>query len=252
MIKFFIFDLDGTLYEKKSIVLHYLKEFAKIEGHDFNKIHQQFTNSYLLTKKETFSSPGEFWSRVHDNFVRVIRSDKKELLDELAERAKKEVFVDIAPRSHLIELFSRIKKSGGKIIVFTGSDDMYSSIRLIDLKNETNKLKIFKQSQIDTLGLTNYVDRLILTTQYGGYKPQRFVFEKLLEDIGAKPEECVMIGDTSNDLGATQLGIFSVLIGESHHEEFTPQLRIQNFKELIDIIDFDKCILKSHLTEQDS
>ncbi|MDP3728769.1 MAG: HAD hydrolase-like protein [bacterium] len=83
-----------------------------------------------------------------------------------------------------------------------------------------------------------------LTSQYGGFKPQIFVFEKMLEELKAKPSECIMIGDCYNDIGATQVGIFSVLIGNNYTKEFVPNLKIKNFQELMNIIDFDKCMLK--------
>jgi len=244
MIKFLIFDLDGTLYEKKSVVLRYLQEFSDREKYNFDDIHQIFTNSYILAKKETFLSPSAFWSRVHDLFMNSIKSSKRELLDKLAEEAKQNVLLGITPRKNTTELLRKAKESGIKIIVFTGSNDMYDSINFNESKEEILELKKFKLKQLEILGLLNYIDRLILTSEYGGYKPQKLVFEKLLEDIKAQPEECLMIGDTYNDIGARQLGIFSIMIGDNDAKKFTPNLRIKEFKEIIDIIDFDKCSLR--------
>ena len=244
MIKFLIFDLDGTLYEKKSVVLRYLQEFSDREKYNFDDIHQIFTNSYILAKKETFPSPTSFWSRVHDIFMNSIKSSKMDLLDKLVEEAKQNVLLEIKPRKNTTKLLRKAKESGIKIIVFTGSNDMYDSINFNESKEEILELKKFKLKQLEILGLLSYIDRLILTSEYGGYKPQKLVFEKLLEDLKAQPEECLMIGDTYNDLGATQLGIFSIMIGDNDTKNFTPNLRIEEFKDIIDIIDFEKCSLK--------
>jgi len=155
-----------------------------------------------------------------------------DLLDKLVEEAKQNVLLEIKPRKNTTKLLRKAKESGIKIIVFTGSNDMYDSINFNESKEEILELKKFKLKQLEILGLLSYIDRLILTSEYGGYKPQKLVFEKLLEDLKAQPEECLMIGDTYNDLGATQLGIFSI------------NLRIEEFKDIIDIIDFEKCSLK--------
>ena len=251
MIKFLIFDLDGTLYEKKSVVMYYLQEFAKEEGLDLDFLHKKFTEAYLQAKKEKFSSTEEFWSRVHIIFLDGIKSKKIEKLETFANKAKETVLFNIKPRSNLIKFLSEAKKSGIKIIVFSGSEDMYDSINISDQKNNISKLRLFKQKQIARLGLNQYVDRIILSAEYGGYKPQKFVFEKLLENIKGKPEECIMIGDTYNDIGAVQLGIFSVLIDNNDTKEFIPNLRIKDFQELIDIIDFEKCMLKQMDVKED-
>ena len=167
-----------------------------------------------------------------------------DLLDKLVEEAKQNVLLEIKPRKNTTKLLRKAKESGIKIIVFTGSNDMYDSINFNETKEEILELKKFKLKQLEILGLLSYIDRLILTSEYGGYKPQKLVFEKLLEDLKAQPEECLMIGDTYNDLGATQLGIFSIMIGDNDTKNFTPNLRIEEFKDIIDIIDFEKCSLK--------
>ena len=244
MIKYLIFDLDGTLYEKQSIVLRYLKAFAEKENYDFSWLHEQFTQAYILSKTQKYPTTTAFWSNVHDLFVKSIQSSKRDLLENLALEAKEDALLGISIRPYLKLLLEKAKLNGIKIIIFTGSNDMYNSIVLQEKKEEFLKLYSFKQKQLEKLGISNYVDKLVLSSQYGGFKPQIFVFEKLLKDLNAKPSECIMIGDCYNDIGATQLGIFSVLIGDNDTKEFKPNLKIKNFQELIDIIDFEKCSLR--------
>mgnify|MGYP001597588234 CR=1 FL=1 len=244
MIKYLLLDLDGTLYEKQSVVLRYLKVFAERENYDFSWLHEQFTQAYIKAKEENYPTPIAFWSKVHDIFMEFIQSSQREFLEELALQAKDDALLGIQARPYLKELLEKAKASGMQIVVFTGSNDMYNSIQLHEEKEEFLSLYAFKQKQLEKLGLSSYVDRLVLTSEYGGYKPQIFVFEKLLESLGAQACECIMIGDCYNDIGAKQVGIFSVLIGENETKEFTPNLKIQSFNELIDIIDFARCTLK--------
>lgn len=243
-IKYIIFDLDGTLYEKKSVVEYYLKKFADHEGYDFYQIHESFTLAYTKASQDKYTNPAQFWSKVHDIFLKDIKSNKRRLLDSLAEKAKSKALTSIKPRPFLIDLFKKIKDSGMKIIVFTGSHNMYESIHLKESDEEYRKLLIFKHKQLDLLGLSQFIDRLILTNKYGGFKPQKFVFESLLNDLKIKANECIMVGDQSNDMGATKVDIFSVLIGNDDSKYFEPNIKIKSFKEFTDIIDFQECMLK--------
>ncbi|MEK6808016.1 MAG: HAD family hydrolase [Nanoarchaeota archaeon] len=244
MIRYLILDLDGTLYKKRSVVEYYLKQFAKAKNLNFTKIHKKFTRAYVVAKEKTYKNTNIFWSQVHELFLHSINSDQKEFLDALAEEAKLNLVHSIRPRKYLIDLLKRAKDSGIAIVIFTGSNNMYDVIKLSESEAEYNALLALKKKQIEVLGLSEYVDKLILANKYGGFKPQKFVFEKLLQDLNACADECIMIGDTYNDIGATQVGIFSILIGNNDTKEFRPNLIARTFKEITNIIDFERCILK--------
>jgi FMN phosphatase YigB (HAD superfamily) len=121
---------------------------------------------------------------------------------------------------------------------------MYNSIDLTKDKEEYFKLLAFKEKQLKNMKIDKYIDKLILSHKYFGFKPQKKVFEKLLHELNAKPQECIMIGDSYNDMGATQLNIFSILMSKKKCKEFTPNYIVNSFDEISKIIDFETCELK--------
>ncbi|MDP3728768.1 MAG: HAD hydrolase-like protein [bacterium] len=119
MIKYLIFDLDGTLYEKQSVVIRYLKVFAEKENFDFTWLHEQFTSAYILAKTGTYPTTTDFWSKVHDIFMVSIQSSKRNLLESLALEAKEDALLGIQARSDIKELLEKAKLNGMKVVIFT-------------------------------------------------------------------------------------------------------------------------------------
>ena len=111
MIKYLLLDLDGTLYEKQSVVLRYLQVFAERENYDFSWLHEQFTQAYIKAKEGSYSTPTAFWSKVHDLFMQSIQSSQREFLEELALQAKDDALLGIEPRAYLKELLEKVKAS---------------------------------------------------------------------------------------------------------------------------------------------
>jgi len=57
-------------------------------------------------------------------------------------------------------------------------------------------------------------DSLVVSAEVGYMKPSRFIFNRALEELGSKPECCVMVGDSysADVVGAHKSGIKGVLI----------------------------------------
>jgi putative hydrolase of the HAD superfamily len=244
MIKYIILDLDGTLYKKKSVVKKYLLDFCLDQNLNYIETHKIFSESYLEAKKLIYSNTKEFWQKVHDIFLERIQNNQRELLEDFCKKAYEELLIPKIPRKGLITFLKKSKKANFKIIVFSGSNNMYDSIDLTKDKNEYLELLEFKKKQIKSLKLDCYIDKLILSHKYGGFKPQKFVFERLLDELNAKAYECLMIGDSYNDMGGVALGIFSILIGKNDCDEYKPNFIANSFFEIIDIIDFERCVIK--------
>jgi HAD superfamily hydrolase (TIGR01509 family) len=63
------------------------------------------------------------------------------------------------------------------------------------------------------LGLDEYVDEFVLSFEEGAIKPDRVIFEILLDRLGVPPEHALMVGDSEEaDGGARALGCAFALV----------------------------------------
>ncbi len=66
----------------------------------------------------------------------------------------------------------------------------------------------------DTLNLWEYFDAILVSAEVGYRKPSPIIFQEVLERLGVKPQEAVMVGDTleADIEGARKLGVKTILI----------------------------------------
>lgn len=66
----------------------------------------------------------------------------------------------------------------------------------------------------DGLGITDYFAHIVTSARVGASKPHRAIFDYALRWFGARPEECVQIGDNAvaDVMGAHAVGMHAILI----------------------------------------
>ncbi len=77
----------------------------------------------------------------------------------------------------------------------------------------------------DGLGITGYFDHIVTSARVGASKPHRAIFDYALHWFGARPEECVQIGDNAvaDVAGARSVGMHGILIdrrGRAHTADY--------------------------------
>ena len=67
------------------------------------------------------------------------------------------------------------------------------------------------------LGIRDYFDVLITCDDTDKHKPDPTPLRMALEELSAKPEDAIMLGDTKFDIGCcNNAGVDSILVGWSH------------------------------------
>ena len=103
----------------------------------------------------------------------------------------------------------------------------------------------FKQwEKLIRLGLQHFFDSVIITDEVGIKKPSPGLYKLAARKIGAKPEECIMVGDRlDTDIeGAKRAGMKTVRIlqGKYKNQKVTnknkPDYTIRNLSSLLNII----------------
>jgi len=88
--------------------------------------------------------------------------------------------------------------------------------------------------KIQRLGLVGIFDKITVSEEVGADKPASIMFINIAQKLGAKVEDCVMIGDNYNRdvLGARAVGMQTILLGSSRDD----CVCAKNFDELGNIL----------------
>ncbi len=66
--------------------------------------------------------------------------------------------------------------------------------------------------KLDDLGLTDFLERVFVSSQLGLLKPDRKIYELVARELGVEPAECVMIDDLPENIeGARSAGMPGVI-----------------------------------------
>ena len=93
-----------------------------------------------------------------------------------------------------------------------------------------------EQDTLKTLGIDHFVDCALYSFECGYRKPEKQIFELMLNKMEVTPDEALMIGDSlKNDIiGAQSVGIDAILFDMNNQIDFDP--KIASLRELKQIL----------------
>lgn len=92
---------------------------------------------------------------------------------------------------------------------------------------------------LEGLGISRWVDSVVISSQAGYAKPAVEIFEKALKHHGLAPEQAFHVGDSfeKDALGASRAGLTGVLLDRSGKEARTDFPRIRTLREILPLVD---------------
>ncbi|MDK2966175.1 HAD family phosphatase [Lacrimispora sp.] len=172
-VKCVIFDFDGVISNTEESNYEFLQKALKEYG-------------ILLTDKEKYSLIGTSDSRILEDILR--RSQADVSLEELK---KKRVAIgntyentDIQPMHGLIPLLDILKKKQIQMAIATST-----STRLI-------------MTALNKMHLISYFDSIVCGDMCANRKPDPEIYNKTMAYLGRKPEECIIIEDSTAGITA--------------------------------------------------
>lgn len=184
-IKVIGWDVDQTLY----------KDTKKSKSYFNNEIYKKVAKRYNVSLKKAKEIYTKKYKEIGSNtkaFIELDIGGKEGILEMLANTDYKKF---LTKDKKLIQMFERLK-----------------SYRHIITTNNTHK---GVTNILNTLGVPKETFEAIITAEDTiNSKPHPESFEKILELTGAKPEECVYIGDRDemDIIPAKQLGMKTILV----------------------------------------
>ncbi len=194
-----LFDLDGTLLpmDQDEFVRAYFKLLAKkLAGHGYDP--QALLGNIWKGVEAMVKNTGEvnneeaFWRTFDTIYGEGVRNDIP-LFEEYYRNEFQQVQTVCGFNPQAAEVISYVKEKGLRTVL------------------ATNPLfpVVATESRIRWAGLKKDDFELVTTYENSGYcKPNQDYYREIIEEIGVKPEECLMVGnDVKEDMIAESLGM---------------------------------------------
>ncbi len=230
-IRFVIFDLTDTLIDQHSALEKVVEEFdipflkrkgLDIQAEDFNRAKEEADKEiyqYNYMKNKGIYNI-ELWMKIICSKLDMPYS--KNLSDEWDAEFRKYISSKMKLVEGAEEILEYLKSKNYKLALFTNSTRKNAKIRL------------------EKFGLEKYFDFVFISEKIGA-KSSIQPFKTILEKTGAKPEECIMIGNRMDeDVFAKKVGMKTILLEDNRQKYFKeteePDFRIKKLDELENIL----------------
>lgn len=221
MLRNIFFDLDNTIIKDEEEDAIYYKEALRKLSYD--------EDDYL----EICNAIDEY-----DKFLTEENNyyNRKEMMDFINNILNKNYSYKLVD-----ELINVVGKYWTKRVILKEDIVKYLSNKY-NLYIYTNYYQEAQSKRIENIGYSKYFQKIFCADYYGS-KPFKSSFEKILNELKAKPEECLMIGDdkTRDVLAANNIGMKSILYdynGKRDKKEIDVNnyIVIKDFEELKEIL----------------
>lgn len=204
-----LFDLDGTLIDTNELIIStYLHTLGKF-----------YPNQYQREDVLPFMGPS-----LHETFESIDPERAEEMIAEY--------------RSYNIDNHDRL------VMEFPSVSETIETLKARNYKLGivTTKLHDVVLKGLRLTGLEQYFDAVIALDHVNKAKPDPEPIFKALEQLGAKPEEAIMVGDNYHDIlagknaGTKTAGVAWSLKGRDFLEKFEPDFMLETMADLLTIL----------------
>ncbi len=215
MIKAVIFDLDGTLLDRKRSLVRFvqmqhdthLNGHADIPGEDYIKHFLHYDDNGYVSKEKVYA-------RLKDRY-------------QLDNRTAEALYADYQTSFH------------DHCVPLEGLHTLMSYLESSTLRTGliTNGLTTFQNRTIEALGLQEFFDCVFISEEEGIKKPAEQIFQRCLDRLGVKATEAIYVGDhPDNDIrGAAHVGLKTIWVENDVYEN--PDWADEQIRSLAEIPD---------------
>ncbi len=206
-----LFDFDGTLIDTNEVIIQSFQyTFKKVLGKEkpIDEIIANFGEPLAVTMERMLDIPPE-------EAIAIYREYHYDKFDDL---------IKVFPG--MPELIHELKEQGYKLAIVT------------------SRLKHTTMKGLEKYGLAEYFDYVLTADDTDRHKPDPTPIYMALENLGSKPEETIMVGDSMFDiLCAQNAGVESILVGwaiavteEDKTGPNRPTYIVEKARDILDIV----------------
>jgi len=235
--KYLLFDADHTLvdYNKDEIAaFRAVYEEIGVPVSDDLLLYSHRLSETVWTEAGLYDVHSE---RIQQQYHVLYRSHVKGVFERVFE--KYPCNADVAA---LGELFLKRLEARGNL--YDGAEEVLAALSQktggrYAISIATNGIIPIQTGRLQAI--EKYVDKVYISESVGAIKPLPTFFERVLSDMGAKREECLMIGDSlsSDIVGAKGAGIDACWYNskkKANESGVTPDFEITDLRELLAIL----------------
>ncbi|MFC3886578.1 pyrophosphatase PpaX [Bacillus songklensis] len=204
-----LFDLDGTLIDTNELII---SSFL----HTLNKF---YPNKYQREDVLPFMGP-----TLYETFVSIDKERVQELIDTYREYNISHHDLLVKEFEGVFETVQWLKEQGYKLGIVTTK---MSNVVMMGLK---------------LTKLDQFFDVIVAIDHVTNPKPHPEPIEKALQQLDAKPEEALMVGDNHHDIlggknaGTKTAGVAWSAKGREHIAQYEPDFILEKMSDLRDIL----------------
>lgn len=229
MIEAVIFDIDGTLVDHSLAIEKGIEEFygeyfsdSDIELDEFKEIWEEEHDKYV----EQFLDGEATFEEQRVLSVKGVFERAGKDIDEKTAREYFDFYLDAYERSW--ELFS-------DVLDCLDSLDVY---RLAILSNGDSSQQ---RQKVSETGIEDHFEEVVISYDIGVAKPEKPVFDEIVDKLGVDHDECVYIGDSygADFVGADEAGMYACLIDRDLDVEMEfvgDNFKINSLEYLYDVL----------------
>jgi len=232
MYKYIIFDADHTLLEFDSDEKTALKKTFADYGYSG-------VTAEELQRCRNLSYEG--WAQIGLNDIHKVEIQKnyhdlyQKYIYILMERLIKEYSLTATAQEAGDRFISYFSEPGH--IIGGSLEVLYRLAQYYNVSIATNGLSSIQRGRLSPFD--GVVSGYFISDEVGHIKPEKAFFESVLSALGAKPEECLMVGDSisSDIIGAKAAGISACWFNRfGAKSDIKPDLEIEKIEDLLPVL----------------
>ncbi|EOO17599.1 HAD family hydrolase [Bacillus cereus] len=219
MIRAILFDLDGTLLDRRQSLEQFIHDqYNRFAFHLINIEKSEYCSRFLELDNNGYTWKDKVYSTLLCEY-NITTLTQEQLLHDYITNFQHHCI----PFQNMHELLQQLKQRNIKIGIIT------------------NGFTKFQMSNLRALNIHTYTSTILVSEAEGIKKPHPEIFERALQKLNVKAEECIYVGDhPENDvIGAEQIGILGVWKRDLFWDDFEHSRVVDDLLEVLSFLEVE-------------
>ncbi|MDD1368819.1 HAD-IA family hydrolase [Bacillus sp. MHSD_36] len=219
MIRAVLFDLDGTLLDRRQSLEQFIPDqYNRFTSHLMNIEKSEYCSRFLELDNNGYTWKDKVYTTLLSEY-NITTLTPEQLLHDYITNFQHHCI----PFQNMHELLQRLTQQNIKIGIIT------------------NGFTDFQMNNLRALNIHTYTNTILISEAEGIKKPHPEIFERALKKLDVQATECLYVGDhPENDvLGSERVGILGVWKRDSFWGDFEHPHIVNDLLEVLSFLDVD-------------